>query len=783
MRLVASTFTLLTGQGSVAAPAAATAPLPEILVTARRLPEPLATLPLSVTVFGADRIQQQHATTVDDLARFTPGFSFSSATGRGPNSNRPVVRGLTTIRNGIANSTVAATFVDGVYLGGSSQSTPLYDLERVEILRGPQSAEFGRATYAGAINYITRNPGTKLAGSVELTGAEHETRRVNGWLGGPLAGKWLLFLLSAGVDEYGGEYRNTRDGSTVGGESSRDVALKLQAKPAAALDITWRIALQTTDDDHFASWLQPRTVNNCCFRAADAPRAREYYRGTALTSDTVTLYTDALEKAGGAGTRLDRTLSTLSINWQITGDWTVSSLTGGVRDQIQRGFDSSFAAYDPLPFLPGSFLQRDQLEQRDFSQEIRLTSPRDGAWRWTGGVYYYRGSLDELVENRVIVAPDGSITVAPNFGDLARQEVGNRALFGSVETDLPHELVAGFELRYAADEVRVGSVPNEPGAASGPVYNATFRGISPRFTMTWQANPELMPYLNVARGQSPGTFNADVPDNATGMPDERYRNVDEEVVWSYELGLRGELDRIATRYALATYYLDVRDQQTTGIIELPSGGAATILDNIGRTSVWGLEFESSSQLTDRLWTAMSYAWTHSRIRSQFSEEQADLRGGNGTPADLETLGNVAGNTTPRVPEHMAAVEVQYRQMLGDRLAAYIGGDWSLESSRYAQEANLIETGTRSLLGLQAGLVWHDLDLKLWVRNLRDDDTPVDVQRYFDRRSGILPSCSGYVTAGTAPPGTICAGSSTSPRAFAISLPRGRQFGATLRYRF
>jgi outer membrane receptor protein involved in Fe transport len=136
-----------------------------------------------------------------------------------------------------------------------------------------------------------------------------------------------------------------------------------------------------------------------------------------------------------------------------------------------------------------------------------------------------------------------------------------------------------------------------------------------------------------------------------------------------------------------------------------------------------------------------------------------------------------------VPEHMASLQAEVRQPLAAGLEWFAGGSLSYESSRFAQEDNLIETGDRTLIGLTAGVAWSSTELRLWVENLTDDDTPVDVQRFLDRRSGALPSCASFVTAGTAPPGTVCAGSSTSPRAFAISLPRGRQVGATLRYRF
>lgn len=768
----------------------ATEPLTEIIVTARRLPEAAIQVPVSVSAFDVTAIEGLRATSLDELARFTPGFSFNSAAGRGPNSNRPMVRGLTTIRNGIANSTVAATFVDGVYLGGSIQSTPLYDLERVEILRGPQSAQFGRATYAGAVNYVTRNPGAELAGALEATGASYDSWRTNGWVGGPLAGDAVRLLVSAGIDHQGGEYRNTRDGSTVGGEESRDASLKLTATPGANLEIALRLAIQATDDEHFAAWLQPRTANNCCFRSADAPRAREYYVGKAWTSDTVTLYTDALQAAGGSGFELDRTLGSLAISWAPWPGWTLASLTGGVHDELDRGFDASYAAYDPLatPVLPpgqfaGTFLQRDRLGQGDFSQELRLVSPRDAAWRWTAGAYYYRGSLDEEVENRVIVAPDGSVTVLPNVGDLTLQDVGNRAVFGAVEADLPGAVTASLELRYARDEVRVTNVPNVGSTGTAERFDATFTSLSPRLSVSWRADDAWVPYLSVARGQSPGTFNPDVPNDASGQPDESYRTVDEEVVWSYELGVKGEVPGAAARYSLAAYHLDVRDQQATRIIELPSGGSGVILGNVGRTAVNGLEAEATVEPLAGLTVTATYAWTDAEIREQLSEEQADLRGGNGTVEALTTLGNVAGNRSPRVPEHLASLRAGYRRHVRAGLEWFAGGDLSFESSRYAQEDNLIETGDRSLLGLQAGLAWGQTELSLWVENLTDDDTPVDVQRFLDRRSGALPSCNSFVTAGTAPPGTVCAGSSTSPRGFVISLPRRQQFGATLRYRF
>ena len=127
---------------------------------------------------------------------------------------------------------------------------------------------------------------------------------------------------------------------------------------------------------------------------------------------------------------------------------------------------------------------------------------------------------------------------------------------------------------------------------------------------------------------------------------------------------------------------------------------------------------------------------------------------------------------PRVPEHMVSVVARYERPFSDRSLWYLLSDYTYESSRYAQEHNLIETGDRSLVGLRAGVESGPWEVNIWVKNLFDDDTPVDVFRYFDRRSGSLPS---FPQQGARP--------SSSPHGFVVTLPRQRQVGATLRYRF
>jgi iron complex outermembrane receptor protein len=739
----------------------------EIVVTARKKEESALLVPLSVSAFSEQSIRDLGLNRLGDIARFTPGFSFAPNVGRQPASDRPVVRGLTTVINGIANTSAAATFIDGVYFGGSIQSSALYNVERVEVLRGPQSAQYGRGTYAGAINYVTRNPGDELAGEVIVNAAEHDTTEVGGWLGGPLLGSSLDFYLAGGHREYGGEYVNTVDGRKVGGEQTDELTAKLRWTPADSLAIAWQVAWQGTDDEHYASYLQPQALNNCCFRTPQAPRAREYYAGTAVPEPQVTLATDLLAAAGGAGTRLNRWRTSLDIEWTLGAGYVLKSLTGYVDDELERGFDSSYGAYEPVPFLPGLFTIADEQTQTDFSQELRLSSPLDRSINWTIGGYYYAGELDDVVINSVYRDPTSAVVVAPARTVLTRDEIENLAAFGSIGWDISEHWSTSLELRWARDEITVTNRANDGSGVVVPPspFTETFDSLTPRVTLSYLPADDRNYYVSVAKGTKPGDFNARVPD-------ERYRAVDEEQVWSYEAGFKARWLERATS-ALAAYYMDVDDQQLTTLVELPDGSSVPIIQNVGRSAIWGIEADLTLALTERLGLNLTYAYTHAEYREHISIDEADLRGSDGSLAQTNALGDVSGNRLPRVPEHMASALARYEHPLRGSWLWYLNGDYSYESSKFAQEHNLIKTGERHLAGLRTGLNGDHWDVSIWVTNLLDDDTPVDVQRYFDSRTGALPS---YPQNGS---GRV----STQPRGFVLSLPRGRQYGATLRFRF
>lgn len=792
--------------------------LEEIIVTARKREESVQDIPIAVSAFTADDIRELGLLSVDDIALYTPGFSFQSGFGRNAGIDRPAVRGQTTIVNGIANVKAVSTFVDGVYVGGLVSSVDLANIERVEIIKGPQSAQYGRGTYAGAINYVTRRPTDEFAGEVSLGAAEHESYNMSAWASGPLVADRAYFRVSAGYRQYGGEYVNTVTDEEIGDQETMNVAAKLFLTPSDNFEATLALAYQETDDGHPALALQGREHNNCCFRGPPSgtpdisgvtgPRAREYYIGEAQRNLPVALLTEELDSVGGAGNRLERFSASLTMHYDLSNDWRLSSLTGSISDETESFIDGTYGGYDfgvawangYPPFLRprlgrlfcvtigfcGNFQRMLGGEQTDFSQELRLSSPADRPLRATLGLYYYKGKKHEDMDSKVLTKQSESLgfglvagTVLPN-STFDNDDVTNTAVFGGLEWDINDQWAATLEARWAQDDITVRVYNTRDINMLNSEHKDKFDSVNPRVTLSYRPDDNTNLYLNISKGSKPGDFNTQVPIGPDGQPDESFRAVEEEVAWNYEAGYKGRLLDGRMTLNVAAYRTEVTDQQFTTVIETPTGGSVSLIDNVGETEINGLEVEVETLLTESLTVNAGYAWTNAEIAKWTNVDQADLKGANGSLHDLNRLGSVAGQKVPRIPEHSASVVARYEGAeMASGFSWFVVGDVVYEGSRFSQVHNLIETGAMTRVGLRVGARRDALEVVLWARNLFDDDAPLDVLRYIDRRTGGLPSHAripGFV------PGQLGNPSST-PRGFAISLPRGRQVGVTLTYGF
>lgn len=492
-RSVVLSFAVAGAFGAVAENARAE--LEEIVVTARKTEEALTAAPVAVSAFTAKTIEQQGIKSIDDLAKYTPGLSFSQAFGR--TTDRPVIRGQSNVLAGVQFGVESGTayFVDGVYFPGDIQGLDLNALERVEVIKGPQSALYGRNTYAGAINFITRAPGKELEANAGVNVAEHDSHEYTFGIGGSIFDDTLGLRLYGRDYQYGGEYENQLTGKLVGQESTKSVGLNAVWQPVADLKVNANVIRRWDNDGSPALFLQGASANNCYpgYRSAAyrsvAPGSNpyQYYCGV-IAPGIVQLNTEPLPVTVapslgplfgplfGTGTKVrdgtafdgvdtDETFGSLRLDYDIAeSGWVVTSMSG-YRDYANRfGTDSDHSnAFTLLPSYrpgpnpnlsggqygyadPGSPQEKEPLfanTNRDNivskSTELRLASPQDKRLRGMVGYYWY-----DFVDRNYDLTLQQPVQGPHSFTET----IEDRAFFGLLSFDFTDQLTLTVEARH-----------------------------------------------------------------------------------------------------------------------------------------------------------------------------------------------------------------------------------------------------------------------------------------------------------------------------------------------
>jgi iron complex outermembrane recepter protein len=782
--------------------------LEEIVVSARKRDETLIDVPLTVTAVSAAQIQDLGIRDARDLALYTPGFSNVASFGRN-STERPVIRG----QSNILGDPNASYFVDGVYLSGSASNTETANLERIEVIKGPQAALYGRATFAGAINYVTRRPTEQFEGRANLTLGEFGQRDATLWASGPIIDGKLYFFVAGTHTEIAGFYDNPLDSrDELGAEQTDAATVKLLWTPLDDLEVTGLVTYSEDKDGPPSLGLQGRQFNNCQLQSPTLPRSRGYYCGEVLSPDRLTVQqrTDLFPEPG---TRRERARAALTVKYEFAGGYELTSASAYSYEDYGVQIDVSYAGYDAFigldsPLLPppaagaagditrqfrnaGAFWRLQAENRNDFSQELRLSSPADRAFRWTLGAFYFDQSDDFTRDDKAF--PDGRI-VPNGASPLTLRQVENQAIFGGLEYDFTDQWTATAEFRYADEEkeqLAFAYPTNGTARAPAAPLNGSWTSAKPRFTLRYKMNEDVSFFANYAEGNKPGGFNAAVvapllAGIGLGL------DYDEEESVNYELGAKF---RFLDQRAFATVTLfdtELTDQQLTQNIAGQNAAGQVILnsyiDNVGETRSRGVEIELNARLTDRFDVGFGGAYVDATIQEYVNVDQADLY--SNRPAavfnpvsatnptgctsvaacqairnlDNNEFGSVAGQRTPRAPEWNGFLLGKYTYPLANGLAFTVGGDVVYESSKFTQIHNLAETGARTYMNARLGLESDNWSVQLWGRNLNDDDTALDILRYIDSRG--IPGPAGLAT-----------------RAFAVSLPRPRQFGITGSYRF
>ena len=399
--------------------------LEEIMVTARKREESIQDIPISVSAFSAREIEALGVRNLSDLSDFATGFTFETFGGRRGaegDVSRPVIRG----QSNIIGEGNAAIFVDGILYTESILSFPIDIVERVEVIRGPQAAQFGRSTFSGAINLITKRGTNDFQNRLNVRAVQDDEFEVNLSSRGPLIEDKLFYYLHGRYYTYGGEYVNELDGRTVGGEESYGVNAALQWNATDTLTFDFTVGYNEDDDEIPAQRVQDRFSNNCFL-----DQARQYYCGEVEEFESVTLEIDRL--LGEDGLRREVFRATGSMNWDMGGSGHTLTANFGYNDADSTfGNDQTFLG-DGIQFAGGIFVRVEDSQREEYSAELRYESPSDRRFRYLLGAFAYDRDRERLRRF------PGTQTIITDFG---QENVENRAIFGAIEYDFSDKLTA-----------------------------------------------------------------------------------------------------------------------------------------------------------------------------------------------------------------------------------------------------------------------------------------------------------------------------------------------------
>jgi len=696
--------------------------LEEIVVTARKVEESLQKVPITVTAFTSEQLTERGLDDIFDVSTFTTSFSFEKLNRYGVQGggSRPVIRGMSQIL-GEANASI---FVDGLQYNDSILSFPFDIVDRVEVIKGPQAALFGRATFAGAINLITKRGSNEFENKFSMRAADYSEIEGNFFSRGPIIEDKLFYTANARYYDFGGFYRNSLDGQRIGDENSVNFDGSLEYRPNDAWNIRFGLGFGQDEDGAAAVTLQDRFSNNCFLEVA-----RQYYCGEVIeTPESV----QNLELFGDSiGMDKDSTRASLQIEYNAD-NFTVISNTGHFQADQTYGYDVDLTANST--FAGGTFNRIAVSDRTETSTELLVRSNTDSPLQWMVGTYLYKSRRD-FREDRL----NGSTV------DQGEARIDNTAFFGSLNYDFTESLSGSVELRYAEDEVSNFNPGSRPDT---PLIGKTFDSVSPRVTLNWQVNEGSMIYGSYAVGNKPGFI------NANPLLDPSFLFAEEEESDNIEFGSKNVFGDGRFVLNASIYTIDWDKQQLTKGTTLSDGRPVTVVVNAGKTEVNGVEVDFTAAVTDQLTVGIGASVNDAEF-IEFDDAEQELF--TGDPS-------VAGNQTPNSARVQGNAYARYEFPFGSDKMGFVRADYAYSSKKYAQIFNYADSGDQNLINLHAGLSAGNWDIALFVNNVTDDRTPSTVIRFVDF-ANFLPVGDSERTSGFV-------------RAFQYPLADKRQVGMT-----
>ena len=661
--------------------------LEEIIVTAQKRESGLQSTPISITGITGDMLAAEGVSNLQDLAGFVPGLVIGGNSG----FEYPIsIRGISAASAGIGADSPAAVYVDGVYMGRPNAGMfQLVDIQRIEVMRGPQGTLYGRNSVAGAIAIYSKDPSEEQEVYASGTYTDLEEYQLEGSLSGPISEN-VGYRVSASYRDVD-NWASNSDGRNVMGQDAGTVRGTLRFTPTDRLDLRLR-----ADYNKVADPFVSKALN-----ITNDPAVSNY--------DTFTSNENSFMHRDFWGTSLEMDYSFDGAN--------LTSITAYREHELVSQFDSD-GTLDRLLFSGQGKGEREN--QTQFSQELRLASEGDNTLDWIVGAYYFEENTDYVLNLEIF-------STAVNIGRFSTNKTTSYAVFGQLDWHLSESITATAGLRYSDEKKEFQfaqqAMPFDPVTAGSRLesfkrtvpyedLSDSWNDFTPKLGLSWQFSEDLMFYASVTKGFKSGGFNILRADEA----------FDPETVISYELGFKTTWFDQAMRFNSSVFYADYSDLQ----VRIPGEPGVIFIQNASDAEIYGGEFELQAFPTENLFISATLSLLHTEYKDFVQngpsiDSPATCPGGIYIPASMSC--DLSGNALNRAPDYTLGVSAEYEYVLGNGSTLTPRLAYQYEDSMWFTEQNVSPYGTDGWEKLDFRLTYaatNGVSVALFGTNLTDD---------------------------------------------------------------
>jgi len=775
----------------------AQAQLEEITVTARKTKENLQDVPLTITAFSAETIERSNIRNVQDVVKYTPGLNYDK--GFAPQDTRISIRGLPVVRG----KPPVGVLLDGIDISSESISTAggsalvnvkLVELQQIEVVKGPQSALYGRSAFGGAVVYTSKRPNLeKVEGNASLEVASDSMYEGRAAVSFPLVQDKVAVRVNAVYSDFDGFYKNTNTGNTIGGNTFVGGSVALRFKPTDSADFTLRASY--SDDkiesrpSYYFGTANGRTVSRALPANAvglrlglppgGAPLVASWLFPTIGTVSTagnaINLSVDPLTGKDFEAGRLKPFVVSLVGDVDL-GFAKLSSWTGYTSaTSFGRADADFFAAPTGAVTVPSAgtaetgpviFITDIKVKAKQFSQEIRLGND-EGKLRWGVGALYWQERYDSgnasLSSARSAPRP-GNFSAARAYQVLGQapfaanaRDTDHRSIYGSIAYDLTDRIEGSVEARYAQEDVDslFGPALNLVASVAAPTPLFVFGAspinpapsystniFTPRAVLKYNFENDANVYLSYAKGKKPGGYL-----NVGVVADTKLARYNPEQIDTIELGFKSTWLDKRLRLNGAVFQSVNKDRLNQVLIPDATSpqGVVTQAVNVGEVKIDGLEFDMTAALTDHITANLAYTYLDARYTSSDAPQTTAFAVAGAGNCTVGTVGpqtvcitNTDGNQLDFSSKHSASASLAY--------TTEINSDWNLISSidaqyrskRFLDATNLFALPSYVSADLRITAESEKYGVTLFVSNLTDDDKPKSGQTSGDNYTQVPP---------------------------------------------